>query len=142
MDDEQVRKLMADEIAVLREIARWRRNHDIHYWRARGILGRFVQWSEIGRDGRQVSIDLYRGDDGPYVEMTIGNKREFGGLKVGERQTVTQAIDVLAALGYLPPRFSSAYRSGWDARSAWDGAPIRLTGDDGQLLVPAVESAW
>jgi hypothetical protein len=28
--------------------------------------------------------------------------------------TVTEAVDVLVALGFLPARFSSAYRSGWD----------------------------
>lgn len=124
-EENEVRRLTVDEIAVLREIVAWRKNHDIDFWRAHGALGRFVQWSEVGRDGRQVSIDFLFGDDGMYAEMTVGRKRELGGLKVTDRWTVAQGIDVLVSLGYLPPRFSSAYRAGWDAATLWHGVSDR-----------------
>jgi hypothetical protein len=55
-------------------------------------------------------------------------------------RTVTEAVDVLVALGFLPARFSSAYQSG-GPRGRQGGTPVRLTGDE-QPLVPAVEAAW
>lgn len=99
----------------MRAIAAWRREMGIDYWRARGNWGRFIQWSAPGRGGAQVSVDLERGDDGPYAEMTAGKRSESGGLIVGDDRTLTEAVDVLVALGYLPSRFSSAYAEGWYA---------------------------
>jgi hypothetical protein len=149
-DEIEVRRLTVDEIAVLREIVKWRRNHDVDFWRAHGNLGRFAQWSEVGRDGRQVSIDFLRGDDGLYAEMTIGRKREFGGMKVNDRWTVAQGIDVLVSLGYLPPRFSSAYRAGWDASALWHDPKVDEKGeafrrtfhDPHNIGFPALEPTW
>lgn len=137
-ESEEVRASMlanAQDVHLLREIAKWRRVAGIDYWRARGNLGRFVQWSEIGRDGRQVSIDFERGDEAWYATMTIGRRYEIGGVKGNDDWTLTQAIDVLVAVGYLPPRFSSAYAAGWLA--SYEDSEHGLTGDDYRAIVPA-----
>lgn len=125
----------AQDVHLLREIAKWRRANGVDYWRARGILGRFVQWNESGRGGRQVSIDFEHGDEGWHATMTAGHKGEIGGLKVGDDWTLKQAIDVLVAVGYLPQRFSSAYAAGWLA--SYEDSEHGLTGDDYRAIVPA-----
>lgn len=120
MGEERVSLLAnAQDVHLLREIAKWRRAAGIDYWRSHGNIGRFTQWSEAGRDGRQVSIDFVLGEDDEgndryRADMTIGRKRQIGGMRVEDGWTLTVAVDVLVAVGYLPPRFSSAYRLGWD----------------------------
>jgi hypothetical protein len=97
-------KLTPDEIHLLREIARWRREMGISYlrWRA---FGRYVEWFTV------------KGKPGVGVEMNA-DEPEFGFGTYGEIYTwldtrdVTEAVDILAAKGLLPSRFSSAYRDG------------------------------
>lgn len=151
MDEIEKVNLLANtqSVHLLREIAKWRRANGVDYWRARGILGRFTQWSEIGRDGKQVSIDFERGDEGWCAAMTIGRKRELGGLKIDDNWTLVQAVDVIVAVGYLPPRFSSAYRAGWEARHHAQTVACRNSmsepgwnSPEVLVLTPAVEMAW
>jgi hypothetical protein len=118
MTDTTARRMTADEIALMRAIVVWRRAEGVDFWRARDVLGRFVQWSAAGRGALQVSVDLMRGDDGPYALMQAGRKGVLGGIKLADDYGFTQAVDMLVALGYLPARFSSAYRAGWNAAHA------------------------
>ncbi len=113
-DDKPVRMTVA-ELALMREIAKWRREQEITYWRARGI-GRFVVWAKHGAPGarREVTWD----PSNEPRELGHGNGwRRSEYVKVAN---VTQAVDVLVALGYLPARFSSAYRAGWESREYAD----------------------
>lgn len=98
--------MTADEIALMREIVRWRKNHDVDFWRARRI-GRFIEWKHRASN-RSVAHDL----NDPEVSYGPAN----GTHDRIEVTSVTQAVDVLVALGYLPARFSSAYAEGWYAR--------------------------
>ena len=135
----------AQDVHLLREIAKWRRAEGIDYWRSHGKLGRFTQWSRPGLEGPQVSIDFLRSDDGWYAEMSIGTRSEFANLKVHDCWTLTQAIDALVAVGYLPPRFSSAYRAGWDRANKFAldrEAGRRVSTSEFADLVPAVEVVW
>lgn len=147
MDDEDVRvSVLADEqdVHLLREIARWRRAQGVSFfqWRRTGRnFGAFTEWDK--HEGkRRINVSYEPGGESRYPCLFVTSDYKRESVQELPVTTVTEAVDVLVALGFLPARFSSAYQSGWDARSAWDGTPIRLTGDDGQLLVPAVEPTW
>ena len=125
MTDQMERpRLSMDDIALLCEISRWRRNHGVSYfqWRPGVGFGPFSEWKRYGDNGLQINVsyepDRTDSDDPrPHVAVT---KNYYGGefahLPYG---TVTQIVDMLVALGYLPPRFSSAYRAGWHAAEVW-----------------------
>lgn len=135
-EDEKVSVLACEQdVHLLREIAKWRRAAGIDLWRSHGNLGRFTNWSEIGSDGHQVSIDFERSDEGWRATMTIGRRRELGGMKIDDTWTLTEAVDVLVAVGYLPARFSSAYRLGWDKANGF--AQARAT----RMWIPPSEFA-
>ena len=136
MTDTTARRMTVAEIALMRAVVAWRRANGVTYWKAARILGRFAQWSESGRDGRQVSVDFYRGDDAPYAQMVVGRRQEFYGMKVGDGYNVTEAIDILVSIGYLPKRFSSAYRVGWDAAGRVLDAPNSEIADVEYALQP------
>jgi hypothetical protein len=146
MNDEDVRVsvlINEQDVHLLREIAKWRRAQGVNYfqWRPGVGFGVFTEWYRY-MDGKRRTVSFEPGSMSSAARLlaTVDyHGRELQRLPV---TTVTEAVDVLVALGFLPARFSSAYQSGWAARSAWDGTPVRLTGDDGQPLVPAVEVAW
>lgn len=113
------RRMTAGERALMRAIVVWRRANDVHYYRARPPIGGFVAWSESDRNGKEVAVHFKRDDDGWYLEMTIGMRQELRGIDITDRWSLTQAVDVLVSLDYLPARFSSAYRAGWHAAQQW-----------------------
>lgn len=108
-------RMTVNEIALMREIVQWRKNNDVTQWKASRNLGRFTQWTGPGRNGKQVSVDFYRGDEGMRAAMSISHRQTSDDMEVGDTYSMTQAVDVLVAVGYLPARFSSAYRAGWNA---------------------------
>jgi hypothetical protein len=140
--------LTVDEIALLREVARWRRSHGaklIYNLTQRGPVGiekessEAVTWlpSRIDAYGRSEIgwCEFY--DLMPWIWYRV--------------RTVTQAVDVLAAIGFLPPRFSSAYRAGWDASTVWHDADEchipsdefkRLFHDPENVSFPASNPTW
>lgn len=81
-------------------------------------------------------------DDGASVLFTHGARRikvrRGAGHTAMPVADIRQAVDLLAALGVIPARFSSAYRAGWDACVGImriPGAVIRTVtpqGDDGR----------
>lgn len=105
--DERVR-MSVDEIALMREIVKWRRSNGIDFVRRIAVYGS-PYWKDY-RTGREVWV-LPGGE--PPLSVVAGGEEWSQTMPAC---TFTQAVDMLVALGYLPPRFSAAYRAGWDAR--------------------------
>lgn len=105
---EEQKRLSLDEISVLRELAKWRRRSDVGAdfdffspaYRFNG--GRTIMWLTPGSQA---------------TCMKVGVTPNYTGVQAVWHKvaSVAQAIDLLVALGYLPARFSTAYRAGWDA---------------------------
>lgn len=123
--------LTTDEIALLREVSRWRRNHKVSYFQWRpgkgfGVMTEWKLWTDdpeaaLGRRQTNVAYEpdrAHRDDPQPRIVVT---RNYYGGEEFRELPTrsVAETIDMLAALGYLPQRFSSAYRAGWHAAEVW-----------------------
>jgi hypothetical protein len=104
--DTETQRMSTGEIALVREIVRWRRNHGStstgtpprRGWRAGP--GGSVSLTEDGDIG--ITAD-YHG--GPYEWYRA--------------RSLTEGVDLLVALGYLPARFSSAYEAGWRTAEKW-----------------------
>lgn len=117
IEDETVR-MTVPEIALMREIVKWRRANGVAYWRARTPIGRFVSW-KVWSQGEVVW------DPSAHEDRHLGHDDRNGSSYEWVRvANVTQAVDVLVALGYLPKRFSTAYRAGWD--NAMDAERVGL----------------
>jgi hypothetical protein len=87
--------------------------------------GRLHRWSHRGESREQWwGVDFF--DDGDYVSIWRGrdNARDYWVRDIAE------AVDVLAALGIVPARFSTAYRAGYDA--AMQAHHIAKTSPPGQ----------
>lgn len=100
-------RLTDREIALMREIVKWRKANGVHY-RGPSKIGQFIEW--VGQE-QAVCFEILDGEIGwgPIGQI-------YGPwIAVG---SVTEAVDLLVALGYLPARFSTAYRAGWDASAA------------------------
>lgn len=126
-------RLSLDEIAVLREIVQWRRTGG----------GEFVWASPAYRlaDGK---VFAWLWPRSQATCMKVGVTPDY--LRVSfvwhKVASVAQAINLLVALGYLPERFSRAYRAGWEARAEAtdaDGALDLITWPE---HVPAWGPAW
>lgn len=134
--------LTMDELAVLRELARWRRNHGHEYVSGHGL-------TPIYRltDGRAIS---WLGPQSQATCMKIGVTRDYHrDLFTWHRvDSIAEALDLLVTYGYLPPRFSSAYRAGWDARSSFETSHAdpdimaEMTGEEPRPSFPAWRPAW
>jgi hypothetical protein len=141
METEEKTSLTVEEIGLLREVARWRRAHGVDYfqWR-RGVgFGRFTEWKawETGLDGREVRRHVAY-DPAP-TGIVSTNKDYYGGETVDlPLATVAETVDMLVALGFLPARFSSAYRRGWDAAQSLTGVGNDVIADLEAKLEPAV----
>jgi hypothetical protein len=111
MTDATVRRMTTDEIGLMREIIAWRKAHEIEFVRRR-VMGTY--WVDsFGRTGpkrRSVAIELSH-DTTPVMGLCHEQYASHVWYAV---DSFTQAVDVLVAYGYLPARFSSAYRTGWD----------------------------
>jgi hypothetical protein len=123
-------RLTDREIALMREIVKWRKANGVHY-RGPSKIGQFIEW--VGQE-QAVCFEIL---DGEIGWGPIG--RIYGPwIAVG---SVTEAVDLLVALGYLPARFSTAYRDGFGRgrefqtyASNWQGST-----DHAQSLLPV---AW
>jgi hypothetical protein len=129
----QQRGLSPADFSLVRAVVTWRRQHahSSMYPRAefstnRG-WGHFLSWTEAYpaplRARRKVAVEVaHYGSDDPedcprQLRLTLDRPGDTGreGTEI-EPRTVTEAVDLLVAVGFLPARFSSAYRAGWDAR--------------------------
>lgn len=116
-------RMSVDEIALMREIVRWRRGRTLAKpYSSRADYFRH-RWHTIGGDWADVAYEIPAVDDysDAYAVLYYLRGRYSSYAKI-EVRTVTQAVDVLVALGYLPLRFSSGYRAGWHASHVWHGS--------------------
>jgi hypothetical protein len=86
------------EVAVMRAIVRWRREMGIEYDHDGAAY--------VDPHGPRVTWDY---SNGPEIGYTRSPRKSFQWIAVS---TVAEAVDILVALGFLPARFSSAYREG------------------------------
>lgn len=113
--------MTAAERILLLALFRWARAEggleyrSIYRWTRRGPIEQ--RWG-VSFDGVKPWLSIWRGRD-TAKDYWI--------------RDVAEAVDVLAALGIVPARFSTAYRAGWDAAG---GAPDSETA----RVRPAVKS--
>lgn len=126
METETAHRLTTAEIGLLREISRWRRNHGVTYFQWRpgvgfGVLTEWKCWSGPDRDRRMANLTYEPERDSRAARLLVSADYYRDDFREIPAATVTQAVDMLVALGYLPQRFSSAYQAGWHASSYWYG---------------------
>lgn len=130
METKERHQLTVDEIHLLRTIARWRRATGVSYFQWRpgkgfGVMTEWKMWHGDVRKRRQINVtyepDTESGPASLAATRDYYGSEDFKDLSV---TTVAEAVDVLVALGFLPPRFSSAYRAGWDAAIRADQAAV------------------
>lgn len=130
-----VERLTLDEIAVLREVVKWRLRSDV---------GADFDFSSPGYrlNGGRAFMWLKPGSQATCMKIGVTPKYSKAESVWHKVTSVTQALDLLVALGYLPARFSTAYRAGWDARADAtdaDGALDLITWPE---LAPAWGPTW
>lgn len=142
MNEDEAVRMTEQDIALVREIVQWRRNHGVQFYRwPVKSFGRFSEW-HLYRDGKRINV--------AFDSAGISADRDYYGRGRVEipSGTVTETVDCLVAFGFLPPRFSSAYRAGWEAAMIWeraepdDAAFKRLFHDPENVSFPAGEVAW
>jgi hypothetical protein len=99
-------RMTVAEIALMREIVRWRKNHDIDF--VRRIVPYGAPYWKDYRSGQQV---WFQPKEASPLVVVAGR---YGDVSTVPANSVAQAVDALVAYGYLPQRFSSAYREGFD----------------------------
>lgn len=133
MTTETQPRMSVAEIALMRAIVHWRKAHGVEfeYWLA-----------TYTKDGVTVTWDYSHGAE-------IGMARKSGAsIRWIPVRTVTEAVDLLVAFGYLPARFASSYRDGWEAALTWvQGDPrspqfLARFHDPANIGFPAHEVAW
>jgi hypothetical protein len=132
MTTETMRRMTADEMTLLIRLRRWL-----------GNIGAIrTTWGDGMRlpDGRQLEWRTEMAPHWPrYAEIGVHPDRRSP-LRWTEVESVTQAVDIWVALGYLPVRFSSEYRAGWNAAReheacGWDGGTPKSE-------APVLELTW
>lgn len=117
MDETEARTMTVPEIALVRELVRWRKNNRAE-WRPFTGCWRYPTVYTTGRRavvGAAVTWDPSDGEVGYSLGGTMVHY--FTWIKA---DSVTEAVDLLVALDILPTRFSSAYRAGWEACHVWE----------------------
>jgi len=143
MPDTSTRMTTAD-VALMREIVRWRKSHGIELSTLHGCYQEPTKWGGIW--GREQGHAVTWSTD-PHDGAPLGFSK--GGSTVhdwrwSEVESFGQAVDLLVAYGFLPPRFSSAYRAGWHAAEVWNDDDCdreelkRLFHDPENISFPAV----
>jgi hypothetical protein len=119
-------RMTVEDIALMREIVKWRRNHGVDFVRRR-VYGApywkdYATKREVWFQPREVN------------PLTVVRPCEYGTeLWDVVAPSLTEAVDLLVAYGFLPARFSSAYRAGWIARGVWE-RPYRDPGEFRRLF--------
>ena len=108
MTTETTPRITTAEIALMREIIAWRKTHG---WQRGAWEGAWIEMAT----GRMVAAD----PNASEVGVSAGCYDSYRWHRV---ESVTQAVDLLTAFGYLPARFSSSYRAGWHAATIWETA--------------------
>lgn len=145
-EDEETRRLTLDEIALLREIVKWRRTKGTVFsltCGGRGFGGApgFAEWRDW-TNGQSRSVAWDRPGESNFEQVGMSRDSRRQSYTYFAPESVGQTVDILVAYGFLPQRFSSAYRAGWEARADAtdaDGALDLVTWPD---HAPAVPAAW
>lgn len=124
MTETETPRMALAEIALMRAIVHWRRANDIEYV---PLFSRYC-----GEDNRTVAWTALGAQLAPRVGVTPNYHRAL--LVWYPVTTVTETVDMLVALGYLPARFSTAYRAGWDASAVWHDTDEAHGGDEFRRL--------
>lgn len=132
------------DIALLREIVKWRREngyelvnrHGARYYRTPG--GQTLSWEpydDISFPRHSISIGIGWGDH--PTRLSIHR------VMWHPVRTLQEAVDLAVAFGRLPARFSSAYRAGWETGREDIEHPV-AAGDEFRAIVPAPSGgiAW
>lgn len=136
-DDDQPVRLTTDEIGLMREIVKWRKSRVRHGLQETEFVKRNVygapHWIEYIT---RCEVWFDRKNEHPMAIRRDGETWS----DVVPTQSFTEAVDLLVAYGYLPARFSTAYRSGWEAVGQSMARPLSddLTRDISDLE-PAVK---
>lgn len=115
------------ERALLVAAMRWARAEDRvervngYEWTRHGLPT--LRWSVAWEDPESPKLTIWRGRT---------TAKEYW------VEDIPEAIDVLCALGILPPRFSTAYRSGWDA--GYESTESGVVGADYRAIVPVADA--
>ena len=97
-------RMTVEEIRLMRAVVRWRREMGIEF------IASAALWREPVVGGHAVSYDP------PFGHLGISHHgKAWQWITVA---SVTEAVDILVAKGFLPATFSSAYREGWEAAMA------------------------
>lgn len=112
--EEAPAKLTISDIALMRQIIAWRKAEGIDFVK-RKVYGApyWVRYGGTGA-GRQEVWHQPKGQHS-LVMVTDWCPRSEGDddYQSVDPASFKQAVDVLVAFGYLPARFSTAYRDGW-----------------------------
>ena len=131
---EHAPKLTISDIALMRQIIAWRKANGVDFVK-REVYGA-PYWARFG--GAQV---VFAQREEEMLGVSPGRKHlTFTWFAVS---SFSQAVDVLVAFGYLPARFSTAYRDGWSAGyrvcdGFWDPEGRSLTQEQIGDVYPAV----
>jgi hypothetical protein len=101
------RRMTVGEIALMRQIIAWCKENGIRF-RKMPVFGtrRWFDATQPLTVRRSVWVDL----ETESISMQAGRVD----APWHEAESVTQGVDVLVAYGYLPARFSSTYRAGYE----------------------------
>jgi hypothetical protein len=126
-------RMTVAEIALMREIVKWRRGHaDIDYnplWsQYRTNDGGVVAWVALDADNDYPMV----GVSPNYYGYPQNTPMEWHRV-----HSFTEAVDLLVALGYLPARFSTAYRAGYEAGCAVGASATSMA--EAEALAPLPE---
>jgi hypothetical protein len=102
VDTETEPRMTVEDIALMREIVRWRR----------GSGAERASTHYVYRDSDHAQVTWQTGARGAQPEIAFS--RDFRPYEWHTVHSFREAVDLIVALGYLPQRFSSAYREGYE----------------------------
>jgi hypothetical protein len=123
------------DIALMRQLIAWRKEVGVEIRPERGA---WVDMTKPFRGGqRWITRDMAASDSGE-PEVGFGSDYATSPATWIRVSSLTEAVDILVAKGYVPARFSSAYLAGWDAVTKVLMQPVSKNGTrDAFDLAPA-----
>lgn len=131
-DEDRPVRMTIEEIGLMRRIIAYRKEHEIEFVRRR-VLGTY--WVDAfgftGPKRRAVALEMKHS---PETPIGLCQRGGYPHVWIGA-ESVTQAIDLLVAYGYLPAKFSSSYWNG----TADTVSAVRVALGDPNPLSPCVD---
>lgn len=131
-DEDRPVRMTVREIALMRRIIAYRKEHEIEFVRRR-VMGTYWvdAFGHTGPKRRSVALDLKSSPRAPFATCA-GVHHPYRWLPA---ESLTQAVDLLVAYGYLPAKFSSSYWNG----TADTVSAVRVALGDPNPLSPCVD---